>query len=319
VAHHEGNPTPFALYDRLTQKKIRDFEKNARIRIPTSIQFTPNGKYVITTDTLSGHPPVGAAWVWEVATGNNKRIIAFGQNQYENGGVVVSDKLVIVPGYDHVAGVYELATGKELAGFAGKQRVRCMAVSRDGAWLLVAGRDKSLTVWDVAKRKQVRTLPWPNREIGAVAISADGLWCAAAPADTFQLRVFSRRTGKEQANTKSFLKTRHLMFSRDGKTLIAAGSGYLQGVSLWDWQSCPVIRGGDPLPKVAQLRRQGENPDMLYHRMANLSGNDILLTLGDEDLRVWDLRPAKSAVPAPKPAPKSENAPARKRPAPPKP
>ncbi len=316
VLHDQGGPPPLVLYDRATGKKIRRFDKNRPTGGFNVLLFTPNGKHLVTMGCRSLAPRTDEAYVWEVATGKQLRVIPLQQRQGVDATsfqVAVSDNLLVVYAQDDLAAVYSLAAGKEVPGFTGKQRVSRMTLSRDGAWLLVLGTDKSLTVWDVAKRKLVQTLPRHDRHVLAVAISADGAWCATAAADR-SLRIFDRKTGKEKARVAGMLfPSGGLLFTPDGKTLVAFGTGYPRGLHVWDWQRSKELRGGDPRAMWrVERRRLGKNPEGQDTDQASMASDATLLTSGSEGLLLWHLGPPRPPPPPP-PAPLSPEPPRRKR------
>ena len=74
--------------------------------------------------------------------------------------------------------------------------VSTCAVSPDGTWIVSAGRDQTLKVWDAATGTEVRTLTGHRGPVLACAISPDGTWIVSASADN-TLKVWDAATGTE--------------------------------------------------------------------------------------------------------------------------
>jgi len=134
--------------------------------------------------------------------------------------------------------LFDVATGKEIAHFDEEcGAIFDVAFSPDGQSLATAGRVPGspnlgeVRIWNVALRKTLITI---RSQIGwslSIAYSPDGLLIASGGFDRM-VRVWDARTGKEikvlgQPSTAS-----SLMFSADGKTLVAGCRGGT--LLLWD-------------------------------------------------------------------------------------
>jgi WD40 repeat protein len=121
--------------------------------------------------------------------------------------------------------------------------VRHIALSPDGKTLVSVGTDKTVRVWDVAKRKELRQLKGFTFSLAALAFSPDSKYILTADDDT--VRVFAADTGKQVRSYKPFtpVKTADDVYnptgvswieiSPDGKR-VALGGADRAGVKVWD-------------------------------------------------------------------------------------
>ena len=80
----------------------------------------------------------------------------------------------------------------ELVGHTGA--VRSVAFSSDGRWAVTGSNDKSVRVWDVAKRRQIACLSGHERGVVDVAISADAKTVLSG--DAVEARLWDTAAGK---------------------------------------------------------------------------------------------------------------------------
>ena len=290
------------LEDRKTGKTIRRFSAGMDLLL-----FTPDGKRLLTHQGRA--KPQGGldryeVFVHDIKTG--KLVSTFPIlpreglyiNQY-----AVSNKLLVVGSENEVGRVYELESGKTLGAFPGQHRAKAIALSQDGKWLLTAGKDDTLCVWDVGKHELLHKLCDHATKIKAIAISNDGAWCASLTQGN-RVWVFDRAKGSECAKTKSRFYPGHektLLFTPDGITLIATGEGENHGLFVWDWRKCREMRGG--YPRDALLFMTEDPPDKKWHvdsiEKASIATQEgTLLTEGPVGLHLWNLKPPKG-MPSP--------------------
>jgi WD40 repeat protein len=287
--------------------------------------IAPDGKSV----ALAGHRPTPgkpnrlrsdplSVEIWDVKTRKQLKTIDFPAGGYSSPPILITadSKTLIASGVAEAAALYDLKTGKEVAKLTGRKGTRYMALSGNGKWLITAGEDNSICVWDVLNRKLVHTLYDHLEPVTAVAISPDGKWCASATRK--RVWVFDRATKEERARLSLagyIARPWAMTFTRDGKTLIAVGSGLGNGMAVCDWQA------GKVTGKLMK-RPVPPNPDWLYPSADLISvalspDGKILATGGQlvpnrtthfQAVTLWDLSPPK-----PEPKPDPEPGPARKK------
>ncbi len=135
--------------------------------------------------------------------------------------------------------ILQLDTGGHMA------LVRGLAFTPDGTFIVSAGDDKVIRVWDWRKGITVRTLrgqSWPGDEgkVFAIALSPDGRWlavggwthpeCAGRCGD---IRLYDFKSGELEALLKGHSNAvEGLAFSPDGKKLISGSANF--DAIIWD-------------------------------------------------------------------------------------
>jgi WD40 repeat protein len=101
----------------------------------------------------------------------------------------------------------------------------------DGRQLLTASRDGTLRVWDVAKRKTVKTLPC-GAPISSMVLSPDAKTLAVGLYSN-EVALWDLGTWKEKKHLQGHGdRVSAVAFSRDGKTLASASDDHT--IKLWD-------------------------------------------------------------------------------------
>jgi WD40 repeat protein len=326
----ESGKAGIVFYDRDTGKEVRGL--NPRIDGGMGLfAFTPDGKYFLTHRGREMNAQAETVrfevLVWEVATGKllrrfdlRRRQGLFRRARLSLQRSAASDKVLVVGGEDEVATVYDLETGKALGDLPGKQVLKTMALSRNGKWLIAASGSATahrvivgnpvnkVFAWDVERRKLLHELHVPESEVKAVAISADGAWCAAMTLNEYvnnlrvlqtRVWVFDRARGFERACASTLFAKggEGLLFTPDGKTLVGFGTGGNHGLFVWDWQTSSEMRGGYPRGGW----REAKNKGGIFG--ASMASDGTLLTLSNNILYLWDLKPPASPEP---PQPKKD-------------
>jgi WD40 repeat protein/serine/threonine protein kinase len=132
----------------------------------------------------------------------------------------------------HRVKLYEVATGKETAAFAGPSGgVNRLAFHPDGRHLAVAGSGV-VEVWDVVARTKVHELRGHTNWVYGVAFSPDGKWLATGGWDR-TIKFWDATTGVEQltffGHTGFVLD---LAFSPDSRALVSTSED--RSVRLWE-------------------------------------------------------------------------------------
>jgi len=158
------------------------------------------------------------------------------------------------------ARLWDIATGREVGRFMPPQGVAELAMSPDGRRVATVGGDHVLRLWDVARSREIWTVPgvdgtilsrdgarviaWRNQtarilemssghetgrvthdgRIDAAVLTADSKWLVTAGQDR-TARVSDARSGKEKVRLGHELPVGALALSADGRWL-ATGSGH---------------------------------------------------------------------------------------------
>src|SRR5437763_1464588 len=119
-----------------------------------------------------------------------------------------------------------------------------LGLSPDGKLLATAGFDGSVKLWDLAGRKELRTLAGHSGPVYGVSFSADGL--ASAGFDR-TLRLWDPAAGKELHKVGLPDDPYAVAVAPDGKRVAVAG--YAGHLSVWEWgRDKPVFEVKRPSP-----------------------------------------------------------------------
>ncbi len=197
-------------------------------------------------------------------------------------------RVAIAAGSDRVAGLWDAASGKEVARLEeGNEESNATAVafSPDGHLLAVANADGIVRLWQAGARKLVRRLEGHRRwDTVRVAFSPDGQRLASADGDRV-LRVWDVSSGKEVRRWRwaSTQPIDSLAFSPDGRTLAAGGGtsqNDLREFTLRTWD----VATGKEVRLVAQTDRSPVT-SLAFSR----DGRILVTSHGDDTIRLWEL------------------------------
>jgi len=258
--------------------------------------FSPDGKLIAikhTDDVIR---------LWDVATGVlHCSLQKFGNRQLPHPHVFSPDGRILAtaPGsMDKPIRLWDTLTGKLVGELAWQDntnsRCTCLAHSPDGK-SLIAGHmrplfpgigetspaEDSLSLWDLASRRELRRFPVPSNDIRAVSISPDNKTLAAAANHTVLL--WELASGKERGR---FLGhgawVFSLAFSPDGRLLASGGLDYT--ALIWD---------GTGVSPDGKWSLQDLSPKEMEHLWADLAGSD-----GVQAYRaIWRMAGARQSVP----------------------
>jgi RNA polymerase sigma factor (sigma-70 family) len=207
------------LWEAATGKPLPTVaEHNALI---DTLSFSPDGK------TLWSLAPDKTLIRWDVAKAEGEALFGGPANGMFDRATVTRDGRLLATGGRLDGRVrlwdthgHELAElGKHEGGFVS------LAFSPDGKLLASSGKDKTLRLWDVATRKEVRRFEVPADNWNTLAFSADGRRLAVSGGGDFgnlghsPPRVLDVATGKELARLDSCPGAVQIVFSADAKLL----------------------------------------------------------------------------------------------------
>ena len=151
-----------------------------------------------------------------------------------------------------------------------------VAFSPDGQLLASGGKDKIIKLWDVATRRELRTLSGHRGWIRTIAFSPDGRWLASG-SDDKTVRLWDVATGRElRVLTGHTHHVRDVAFNPDGRWL-ASGSED-KTVKLWD-----VATG-------REVRTLTGHTDMVNAVAFSPDGHLLASGSGDDTIKLWRLK-----------------------------
>jgi WD40 repeat protein len=159
------------------------------------------------------------------------------------------------------------------------EKVRAVAFSRDGKLLAAAGgqpgRFGEVKLWDVAARKELRTLRGHTDCIYSVAFSPDGAMVATSSYDKL-IKLWDTASGRELRTLTDHIDAVYgLAFTPDGKRLVSAAAD--RTVKVWD-------------PATGQrLYTMSEPLDGLNALAIHPNGKLVAAGGLDKTIRIWSL------------------------------
>jgi WD40 repeat protein/serine/threonine protein kinase len=149
----------------------------------------------------------------------------------------------------------------------------CLAVSRDGRWLAVGGKDGWVRLRDVKSGREARSFQAHSCAVRALTFSPDSRRLASGSTDENTVKVWSVPTGELLASRPNGGGTMAVAFSPDGGTLVSAGDPCLK---VWDaatWHKLPAPPGCEE-----QVLGLAFSPD----------GRRLAAGMSDGTVKVWE-------------------------------
>lgn len=206
------------------------------------LAFSPDGDTLVTA---SGEPgKAGEIKLWDTATGR-ERLTLKGHGEMVNAVAFSGDGKWIASG----SGVYDkkeerwtdgeikfwdARTGEEVASrHAHGRPVSGLAFSGDDRLLVSVSEDRTVFVWDVAKRQEITNWKDLPAALLCVAVAPDGKTAAIGCGDK-KIRLYAMPDGKERQVLKGHAgPVLCVAFSTDGKTLVSGGGVYDLEMKAW--------------------------------------------------------------------------------------
>ncbi len=186
-------------------------------------------------------------------------------------------KLAATAGWDWVACLWEVETGKLMRRFRGHRdrRVNAVAFSPNGKRLLTCGSDHVVRLWNVNDEKEVRSLEGHTDCVNAVRFLPDGRRALSCSNDR-TVRLWDVDTGKELKRFEGHAeRIRGLALSKDGRLALSGSDD--RTIRLWE------VKSGKELRRFA-------GPGSAVDRVAfTPNGHRALSASHDGTVRLWDV------------------------------
>jgi WD40 repeat protein len=153
--------------------------------------------------------------------------------------------------------------------------VRAVAISPGSDWLVTAGADRSVRLWNASTGAERMTLTGHTDRVNAVAISADGTWLATAGADR-SVRIWDAASGALRARlTGHRAQVNAVAIAPDGTWLVSVSDD--RSVRIWD-----VTTG-------AQRAKLTGHSGRVNSVVVDPRSAWVATTSDDRSVRIWDV------------------------------
>ncbi|MCH9034871.1 MAG: WD40 repeat domain-containing protein, partial [Planctomycetes bacterium] len=246
------------------------------------LSFSPDGV------RLASSGPMGSFMVWDVRAGklewNSPGIrdpdIVAPRNSlcFAPNGVTLATS--VEGGYT----IWDLVAQKARAGGTLRDDICALRFSPDGRWLALAGWDRSITLWDVDRKRVARALAGHRGPVLGLAVDPNGQVIASCSSDgSAKLWQFSVRGDFRQLKVQSG-SVHCVQFSPDGRLLASSGdrrhpteTRKSRPVRVWGASSGELL---EELPG---------HTDVVAAVAFHPSGRRLASASHDRTVRVWDL------------------------------
>ncbi len=263
-------------------------ESSTRLRIAHEttvnwVEFSPDGRSLVTASGLAGEASVGEARVWDAETGEPATPPLRHTARVAMAAFSPDGLRVATASNDGTARVWNIRNGRTLLTLSHEGWVFQARFSPDGRHLLTGSRDKAARVWDLATGRLL--LP-PLRHEGSVvsaAFAEDGRRVVASGGDV--VRVWDLMTAMPPP-PEFERPVSAATFSPDGERILTASGGDAKGTSIVEL----VSPSGEPI--APRLTMPGPVPCVAY----SADGQRIAAGGGPSataEVRVWKVGSAE--------------------------
>ncbi len=283
-------------------KPLLDFLFRNKPRVEELSLIEPSSQinsFVLDQDgqTLVGGDEKGNIYLWEVATGKQKKTIA-GQGKAILEIAISNDQQILASSSeDGTLKVWDLKTGKEHITLPNQRGLIALALSSDGNTLVTGGKDTTVKLWNLSTGNLIETLP-VEKEVVSLAINQDASIIVSGHSGGDI--SFWQKQGSNPYEPRIFPSINpwtapSVAISADGTT--AASSSCQENIRIWkdsDWKDSPL--------------QAGSSADICLIVISE-DGKIIAGRSSDETIRLWNLNTKKEIFSYSPSSPKSFDSP----------
>ncbi|MCA8971101.1 MAG: protein kinase [Planctomycetes bacterium] len=196
--------------------------KNAATRVPDK-RFAGHASAVRSLALMPGNRFVsggedGKLILWDLETAKALHSVSAHDNTISRVCTTPNGHLVVTASHDGFVRLWDARTLEPRGSFAGAGRVFALEVSRDGRFILAAGKAGVLMVYDVLQRKVVTSRAAPYT-IAAIALSPDGRRLATAERSGRGLTIWDTENWTRVIELPTENDLNVVAWSQDGTTI----------------------------------------------------------------------------------------------------
>jgi WD40 repeat protein len=267
------------IVDPATGKPIVDY--GGHTYTVATAAWSPDGKHIVSGAAYTDN--VGR--VWDAATG--KKLFELRGHIYgiEAASYSPDGKLIATGSQDQTVRLWNAQTGEHLHTFEPKDgMVYGMTFSPDGKWIVTGGKT-ALHVFDVAGRKEARTLPRAGNQPLKIEFHPNGKHLLVRDRDS-GTRTIDFISGKEITRVPVAIDTNCITISSDGRHL---ATGHADGsIKLRDFET------GRELRIVTAASKEISDNARVMGLAFSPDGRTIATTHGGGNVRVVEVATGES-------------------------